>query len=130
MAIFIIHLLHNLIQTQYKHHEALYRRPYIEYVHFLDRKTVDKCRDCETSVSAKSDILRNHNIKCGAVTKNTSHKSSFDTNYIDENSTTPTDKPATKKMKVQRAANGFCTTTDAKTKAQLDDLQHSIQHHM
>ena len=41
--------------------------------------TVAKCRDCETPVSAKSDRLRNHRIKYGAVTN------------TDENPTTPTD---------------------------------------
>jgi hypothetical protein len=38
----------------------------------------------------------------------------FITNDIDE--TTPTDKPDTKQMKVHRAVDSFCTTTDAKTK--------------
>ena len=64
-------------------------------------KTVVKCRDCETSVSAKSDKLRSHKIKCGAVTKNTPHKRSLDTNDTDENPTTPSDQPATKKFKEQ-----------------------------
>ena len=77
-------------------------------------KTFDKCMDCDTSASAKSD--RNHKIKCGAVTKNVPHKRSFDTNNIDVNPTTPTDHPATKKMKVQVTIDSFCTTTDAKTK--------------
>ncbi|KAK2163768.1 hypothetical protein LSH36_74g03010 [Paralvinella palmiformis] len=53
------------------------------------------------------------------VTKNTPHQRSLDTNDIDENPTTPTDQPATKKMKVQRAVDSFCTTTDTKT--QLDE---------
>ena len=47
-------------------------------------KTVDKCRECETSVSAKSDRLRNHKIKCGAVTKNTPHNRPLNNNNIDE----------------------------------------------
>ena len=81
-------------------------------------KTVVKRRvsDCETSVRAKSDILKNHKIKCGAVTKNTPYKRPLDTNDIDENPTTPTDKPDTKKMKVHRVVDSFCTTTDAKNK--------------
>jgi len=49
----------------------------------VDVKTVDKCRNCETSVSGESDRLRNHKIKRGAVTKNTPHKRSLDTNDID-----------------------------------------------
>ena len=53
----------------------------------VDVKTVDKCRNCETSVSGESDRLRNHKIKRGAVTKNTPHKRSLDTNDIDENPT-------------------------------------------
>ena len=86
-------------------------------------KTVVKCRDsdCETSVSAKSDRLRNHKMKCGLAKKNTPHKRSLDTNDIDENPITPTDEPATKKMKVHRAVYSYCTTTDAKTKVQLDE---------
>jgi len=34
---------------------------------------------------------------------------SLDTNDIDENPNTPTDEPATRKMKVQRAVDSFCT---------------------
>jgi len=48
-------------------------------------KTVAKCRDCETSVSAKSDRLRSHKIKCGVVTKNTPHKRPLNINDVDEN---------------------------------------------
>jgi hypothetical protein len=46
----------------------------------VNGKTVVKCRDCncKTSVSAKSDRLRNHKIKCGAVKKNTPYKSPLD----------------------------------------------------
>ena len=79
-----------------------------------------KCMDCETSASAKSNRLKNHKIQCGAVTKNAPHKRSFDTNNIDVNPTTPSDQPATKKMKVQGTIDSSCTTTDAKTKVQLD----------
>ena len=60
-------------------------------------------------------------MKCGAAKKNTPHQRSLDTNDIDENLTIPTDQPATKMMKVQRAVDSFCTTTDVKTKVQLDE---------
>jgi len=56
----------------------------------------------------------------GAAKKNTPHKRSLDTNDTDENPTTPSDQPAMKKMKVQRAVDSFCTTSDAKTKPQLE----------
>ena len=85
-----------------------------------------KYRDYETSVRAKSDRLRNHNIKYGAVTKNTPYKTKrlldiiTNTKHIDKNITTSTDEPATKKIKVHRAVDSFCTKTDAKTKVQLD----------
>jgi len=85
MAIFIIQLLHNLIHNQYKHHEAPIWNMYT--LCEVGGKIVAKCRDCETSVSAKSDRLRNHMIKCGAVTKNTPHKRTLDTDDIDQNPT-------------------------------------------
>jgi len=85
----------------------------------VEGKTVVKCMDCETLASAKSD--RNHEIKCGPVTKNAPHKRSFYTNNVDVNPTTPTDQPATKNMKVQGTIDSFFTTTDAKAKVQLDE---------
>jgi len=54
-------------------------------------KTVAKCRDCKTSVSAKGDRLKNYKMKCGAAKKNTPHKRSLDTIGTDENPTTPSD---------------------------------------
>jgi len=53
-------------------------------------KTVATCMDCETSVGAESDRLKNHKMKCGAAKKNTPQKRSLDTNDADENLTAPT----------------------------------------
>jgi hypothetical protein len=39
----------------------------------VDGKTIAKGRNCETSVSVKSDRVKNHNMKCDAAKKNTPH---------------------------------------------------------
>ena len=86
-------------------------------------KTVAKCKDCNSSVSAKSDRLRNHKQKCGAGATNTPKKRPLEVETLVCSNQTLTESPAKKKTKVQsnvQAVDGFYLATDAKTKIQLD----------
>ena len=92
----------------------------------VNGKTTAKCKDCSTSVSAKSDRLRTHKQKCSArlVTK-PSQKRPLDIEPEETVSHSPEVvpfvEPPTKRSKVQVNVDNYFVSTDAKTKSELEE---------
>ena len=90
-------------------------------------KKTAKCKDCGVQVSAKSERLQSHRLKCADLKVKPSRKRFLDMHNeslnvsCDELHTNELSQPPCKIAKIQSNVDTFFTSTDKQTKTQLDE---------